>query len=154
MGVPESARHLIEQQFEQLPPQEQEILEAASLVGTEFSAAAVAAVVNLGIEEVEVCGDALTRRGQCIRPYGVAEWPDKTISARYRFRHALYQEVLYERVAASRRVRWHRHIGDRLETAYGPQAREIAAELAMHFVRGRDIPRAVHYLVSADFPQY
>jgi DNA-binding winged helix-turn-helix (wHTH) protein/predicted ATPase len=149
VGVPESARHLIEQQFEQLSPQEQEFLEAASIVGTEFSAAAVAAEVNCGIEEVEVCCDALTRHGQCIRPSGVADWPDKTISARYRFRHALYQEVLYERVAASRRARWHRHVGDRLETGYGVQAREIAAELAMHFVRGRDVPRAVHYLQVA-----
>ena len=149
VGVPKSARHLIEQQFERLSPQEQEFLEAASIVGTEFSAAAVAAAANLGIEEVEVCCDALTRRGQCIRPFGVAEWPDKTISACYRFRHALYQEVLYERVAASRRVRWHRHIGDRLEAGYGAQAREIAAELAVHFVRGRDVPRAVHYLQVA-----
>jgi predicted ATPase len=109
----------------------------------------VAAEVNCGIEEVEVCCDALTRHGQCIRPSGAADWPDKTISARYRFRHALYQEVLYERVAASRRARWHRHVGDRLETGYGVQAREIAAELAMHFVRGRDVPRAVHYLQVA-----
>ena len=149
VGVPKSARHLIEQQFEQLSPQEQALLEAASIVGTEFTAVAVAAAVNLGIEEVEVCCDALTRRGQCIRPSGVAEWPDKTISACYRFRHALYQEVLYERIAASRRVRWHRHIGDRLEAGYGAQAREIAAELAVHFVRGRDVPRAVHYLQVA-----
>jgi predicted ATPase len=45
-----------------------------------------------------------------------------------------------------RRVRWHRQIGRRLEASYRPQARERAAELAEHFVRGRDTERAVQYL--------
>jgi hypothetical protein len=31
---------------------------------------------------------------------GIAEWPDGTISRRYGFRHALYQNVLYDRRAA------------------------------------------------------
>jgi predicted ATPase len=43
-------------------------------------------------------------------------------------------------------VRLHREIGVRLEAGYGEQAREIAAELAAHFVRGRDAPRAVQHL--------
>ena len=46
-------------------------------------------------------------------------------------------------------MRWHRQIGERLEAGYGPQARDVAAELAMHFERGRDFPRAVHYLQMA-----
>jgi DNA-binding winged helix-turn-helix (wHTH) protein/predicted ATPase len=149
VGVPESVRHLIERQFNQLAPEEQRLLEAASIVGTEFAAAAVAIAVGLDLEAVEVCCDALARRGQCIRPDGAAEWPDKTISARYRFRHALYRDVLYERVALSRRMRWHRQLGERLEAGYGAQARDIATELAMHFERGQDLVRAVQYLQMA-----
>ena len=42
-GVPESLRQLLEQQIERLAPEDQVLLEAASVVGTEFSAAAVAA---------------------------------------------------------------------------------------------------------------
>ena len=61
----------------------------------------------------------------------------------------LYQEVLYERVTAGRRVRLHRRIGEREEQAYGEQAREIAAELAVHFEQGRDYRRAVQYLQQA-----
>src|SRR4029453_12564095 len=71
------------------------------------------------------------------------------VAARYHFIHDLYQEVLYERVPASRRMRWHRQIGMRLEAGYGPRVQEIAAELAMHFARGRDAPRAVVYLHQA-----
>ena len=71
-----------------------------------------------------------------------------TITA-LRFLHGLYREILYEQVPASRRVRWHRQIGLRLEAGYSGQARELAAELAEHFVRGRDTERAVSYLQMA-----
>jgi predicted ATPase/DNA-binding winged helix-turn-helix (wHTH) protein len=149
VGVPESVRQLIDTQLGQISPQEQEILTAASVAGTEFSAAAVAASVEQAPEEVEVCCDALARRGQFVRAQGSAAWPDGTVAARYHFIHDLYQEVLYERVPASRRMRWHRQIGMRLEAGYGPRVQEIAAELAMHFARGRDAPRAVVYLHQA-----
>ena len=67
----------------------------------------------------------------------------------YRFSHALYQQVLYRRVAAARRVRLHQRIGTREEVGYGAQAGEMAAELAEHFWRGQDAWRAVHYSYQA-----
>lgn len=80
---------------------------------------------------------------------GIAEWPDGTISDKYSFGHALYQNVLYDRIAQARRIRVHRQIGERLEGGYGERAKEIAAELAVHFEQGRDFPRAVRYLQHA-----
>jgi predicted ATPase len=77
------------------------------------------------------------------------EWPDGTVAARYSFLHALYQEVLYERVSVSQRIDLHRRIGGREEMAYGDQAREIVAELVVHFERGRDYFKAVQYLQQA-----
>jgi predicted ATPase len=149
VAVPESLRQFVEQQLEQLPPEAQQILEAAGVVGVEFTAAAVAAGVAQAIEKVEEWCTAWARRGQFVQTHGVVEWPDGTVTAGYGFRHALYREILYERVPISRRLRWHRQIGLRLETGYGPRAREVAAELAEHFVRGRDLPRAVRYLEQA-----
>jgi predicted ATPase len=43
VGVPTSVRQLLEQQFDRLPLEEQTLLEAASVAGVEFTAAAVAA---------------------------------------------------------------------------------------------------------------
>ncbi|HEV8718047.1 MAG TPA: hypothetical protein VGX03_35185 [Candidatus Binatia bacterium] len=40
-------------------------------------------------------------------------------------------------------------MASREELAYGKRAREIAAELALHFERGRDYRRAVRYLQQA-----
>src|SRR5262249_40228956 len=80
---------------------------------------------------------------------GEEVWPDGTVAGRYWFTHALYREVAYHRLPAARRVQLHRRIGEREEACYGPQGRERAAELAMHFVRGRDFHRAVRYLQYA-----
>jgi DNA-binding winged helix-turn-helix (wHTH) protein/predicted ATPase len=148
-GVPESLCHLIEEQLEQLPCTDRELLEAASVAGVEFSATAVAVSVGNVEEAVEARCDALARRGQFLRSLSATEWPDGTVSAQYAFRHTFFQEILYERVSVSRRVRWHRQIGARLERGYGPQARELAAKLAKHFMHGREPWRAVQYLQYA-----
>ena len=147
--LPESLRQLIEQQVEQLPLEEQGLLAVASVAGVECTAAAMAAGVEQAVEDVEARCAALARRGQFLQAHGPTDWPDGTVTAQYGFRHALYQEVVYARVPVSRRVRWHRQIGARLEAGYGSQAREIAANLAEHFVRGRDPERAVQYLQVA-----
>ena len=84
-----------------------------------------------------------------MRANGPATWPDGTVTGRYGFGHALYQEVVYDRLPVGTRTRVHQQIGARLEQGYGEQARDIAAELAEHFVRGQDTPRAVRYLQQA-----
>jgi DNA-binding winged helix-turn-helix (wHTH) protein/tetratricopeptide (TPR) repeat protein len=149
VGVPESLRQLIDRQLAQLPREGQQILEAAGVVGVEFTAAAVAAGVEQPVEKVEEWCMTWARRWQFVQTHDAVEWPDGTVTASYGFRHALYREILYERVPISRRMRWHRQIGLRLEMGYGQRAREVAAALAEHFLQGRDYGRAVRYLGQA-----
>lgn len=68
------------------------------------------------------------------------------MAGRYAFLHALYVEVLYQRLTPARRVELHRCLGKRLESAYGEQAGEIASGLALHFEEGREAPQAIKYL--------
>jgi len=148
-AVPEGLRQMIEQQVERLSVKERGMLEAASVAGVEFSAAAVAAGVGTELEAVEEQCTGLARRDQFLRLAGTNEWPDGTVATRYSFLHALYQEVVYERIPVGQRVTLHKQIGEREEAAYGERAREIAVELAVHFERGRDYRRAVQYLQQA-----
>jgi tetratricopeptide (TPR) repeat protein len=46
-------------------------------------------------------------------------------------------------------VRLHQSIGEHLEAAHRPRAKEIAAELAVHFEQGRDYRRAIQYFRQA-----
>ena len=149
LEVPAGVRQFIEQQIERISPAGQEVLETASAAGGEFLAATVAAGIEAPVEEVERTCEAFARQGQFLQGSGTGEWPDGTVAARYRFVHALYQEVLYERVSVGRRVSLHQRIGARQAEAYGNRSREIAAELAVHFERGRDYRRAAQYLQYA-----
>jgi predicted ATPase len=147
--VPDTLQQLIERQSERLSAEERRVLEVASVVGMEFSAAAVAAGLATEVEAVEERCEGLAHQGRFVRASGTAEWPDGTVATRYSFLHALYQEVLYTRLPAGRRRRLHQRIGEREEQAYGERAREIATELAVHFERGHDYHKAVQYLHHA-----
>jgi DNA-binding winged helix-turn-helix (wHTH) protein/predicted ATPase len=147
-GVAASVRQLIAQQCDGLPPSAQAVLEAGSVVGAEFSAAAVAAGLDLAVEQVEAQCEALVRRGQLVQG-GKEVWPDGTVAGRYAFVHTLYQQVVYERLPVGQQMQLHRRIGVRQEVGYGGQASAHAAELALHFERGRDVPRALRYAQQA-----
>ncbi|MCC7106077.1 MAG: AAA family ATPase [Chloroflexi bacterium] len=146
-AVPDSLRDLVEQQLDRLSAEDQELLEVASVAGTEFPVAVVAAVLDLPEERVEARCLALARRGQLLPGRGAVEWPDGTLTARFRYSQHLYREIMYARVPATRKVRLHRQIGTRLETAYGTRAPELAGELALHFWQGRDGERAAGYFL-------
>ncbi len=149
VGIPDSLRQLIERQLERLSREEQRVLEVASIAGTSFSALTVAAGGEESIEQVEAHCERLVRRGQFLHASGTETVPDGTLTGRYGFLHTLYQSVVYERVGAIQRIRLHRRIGERLEEAYGTRAKEVAAELAVHFEQGQDYRRAIQYLERA-----
>ena len=149
VGVPDSIKQMIEKQVDHLDAEQQRTLEAASVAGAEFSVLAVVAGLGEDRAVVEARFDQLARQRQFIQDRGVQALPNGEAVMRYGFIHALYQNVLYERVPTSRRVQLHRRIGERGEELYGERAREIAAELAMHFERGRDYKRAARYLQQA-----
>ena len=148
-SVPESLRQLIEKQLERLTSEEQHMVEVASVVGGEFSAAIVAAGGDEQIEYIEVWCEGLAKRGQFLRAQGTETLADGTVTGRYIFLHALYQQVLYERLTPVRRIHLHRCTGEWIERVYGSRVGERAAELAMHFEQGQDYQQAVRYLIQA-----
>jgi tetratricopeptide (TPR) repeat protein len=147
--IPESLKILIEQHVEQLSLDDQRMLEAASVAGVEFTAAAVAAGLAQADEKVEARCTTLAQQGRFFQVSGRAEWHDGTVTACYRFRHALYQEIVYRRLPAGRQSRWHARIGMRLACGFGEHAGEMAATVARHCVQGRLLPQAVPYLWQA-----
>jgi DNA-binding winged helix-turn-helix (wHTH) protein/tetratricopeptide (TPR) repeat protein len=149
LRVPDTVQQLIEQQLARLNAEERRLLEAASVAGMEFSAAALAAGIEATTEDVEERCASLVQQGRFLRTSGTVEWPDGAVAARYSFLHALYQEALYNHIPAGRRQRLHQRIGERQETGYGTRAREIATELAMHFEQGRDYAKTAQYLQQA-----
>jgi DNA-binding winged helix-turn-helix (wHTH) protein len=148
-GTPLGVRQFIETQFERLADEDQSILEAASVAGDPFAIAAVAAGTSLPVERIEARCAALTRGHRILVADGLAAWPDGTISATYRFRHALFHEAAYGRTSPERLARLHLSIGARLERAHRRRTATVAAELAVHFEQGREPDKAAAYLEQA-----
>lgn len=145
LSIPPSLRILIEQRLEHLPLAQQQLLQAASVIGFEFSALAIAAGLQRDAEAVEADCAGLVRNEQFLRAAGETAWPDGSISGRYAFSHALYEEVLYAGIPPAQRARLHQQIGERIEAAYASQPAAVAVLLARHFEQSLDIARAVRY---------
>jgi predicted ATPase len=144
-----SIRQMIERNLERLKPEEQAVLEGASVAGAEFSSASVAAALECPQNEVEACCKRLSRREQFVSELGPITWPDGTVATSFRFHHALYQEVLYGRLSAGHQVQLHRRIAMREEAGYGEGAGEVATELANHYRRANDKQKAIQYFQLA-----
>jgi DNA-binding winged helix-turn-helix (wHTH) protein/predicted ATPase len=149
VGVPDSIKQMIEKQLEHLDSKQQRTLEAASVAGAEFSALTVAAGLADEVSRIDIECEELARRSQFIEDRGIQELPNGEVVSRYGFTHALYRNVLYDRLSASRRVQLHRQVGEAGEQLYGERARENAAELAMHFELGANYKQAIKYLRQA-----
>ena len=147
--VPDGLKQMIEKQVDHLDASQQRMLEAASVAGVEFSTLVLVEALGEDLTLVEARCDELARQRQFIQDRGVHIQPNGEAVSRFGFIHALYQNVLYERLPASRRVQLHRRIGAHLESLYGERAGEIAVELAMHFEQGANYEQAVRYLQQA-----
>ncbi len=144
--LPDSLRHLIERQVERLTEDDQQILEAGSAAGREFSAGAVAAALGLDADTVDERLVAVTRSAHLVDACGLDSPPHRATSGRHAFVHALHQRVLYGRLTPARRARLHRRLGEAQETAWGDRSDEVASELALHFERGGASRRAIRFL--------
>jgi predicted ATPase len=106
---------MIEKQIERISQGDQRALEAASVAGLEFPAAAVAAALEEDVLRVEERLEELARRHRFLEPTGVCESPNGMVTARYAFVHTLYQNALYERIGALRRMRMSQLIAGTME---------------------------------------
>jgi predicted ATPase len=118
-------------------------------MGSHFSPLLLGAVLDMEITDAERCCDALIRRGQILITDGMEQNPQGEVTCIYAFRHALYVEVLYQRLSARELIRLHLRIGECLEKLHGKNDLKHAAELALHFEKGWAWDRAVFYLTQA-----
>ncbi len=136
LGVPDSLSGIIELQLDRLNDGDRALLEAGSVWGSIFPAWAAAAALDRTIDEIEEAYAALVRRVRLLSIAGDDELPDGSRSTFYVFAHALYREVLYNRMPASRRAQGHLRVADRLRSMFAGQEASVAHEIAAHMAAG------------------
>jgi predicted ATPase len=147
--LPESVRSMIERKVDQLGEADRQVLLAASVQGLGFDSAVVARVLGLQAASVEERLDVLERVHSLIRLVRQQEFPDGTLTLRYAFVHALYQNALYDSLRPTRKATWSAAAAHALLGHYGPKSASVAAELALLFEAARDPARAADYFLQA-----
>jgi serine/threonine protein kinase/tetratricopeptide (TPR) repeat protein len=149
LEIPENVRSMIRKKIEALEEEDHRTLQYASIEGEEFTSIVLATLLGMDELDLEERLARLDRNTRLIEIREEEELPDGSLVTRYRFAHALYQNVLYGDLVSKRRMLLHRQAGQQLLQHYGKQAPRIAAQLAMHFELGRDFERAIGYLIQA-----
>ena len=148
VAVPENLAAIIDHYISRLGGEQRQLLSAAAICGVAFRASVVAGAIERDVVSVAQSCDALAREQLWLaaphgEPGGAAQEPQ------YSFRHALFRQVLYERTEPTARAQLHGRIGSALERLRAAGVPATAAELAMHFERGRQPVAAMRYYAEA-----
>ena len=146
LKTPPTLARLIEGGIEQLEPDRQRVIHAASVSRGVFSAAInhVASPLDEAAFE-EACED-LARTTALIRRAEALSLPDGRRVQSYAFRHEILRDVAYERQSASQAAAAHAAVAAEIETIYRQDPAPVASTLAQHFLGAQDWLSAVKYL--------
>ena len=147
--LPESVRSMIQRKLGALGNSDRQLLAAAAVQGGDFCAAVVAQALGLEEAGVEDALDRLERDHALVRFVGELTCPDRTITPRYRFAHALYCEALTDSLRASRRGALAGEIAGALVQRWADRTPEIALDLAVLFETARAPLAAARYFSVA-----
>ncbi|MFT4435091.1 AAA family ATPase [Caballeronia sp. 15715] len=142
LTLPEGLRGIIVSRVDTLGGAEQLLLKIASVVGPEFSLKMLRDLfpVDQGTTDLVALVHELEREDVV---YPAADDRDHD---RYRFKHVLLQDAVYELLPCSLRQELHRDIADWIEAHESHDLEPHFAALASHWERALNIPTAVAYL--------
>jgi DNA-binding winged helix-turn-helix (wHTH) protein/tetratricopeptide (TPR) repeat protein len=137
VGVPENLAAIIDHYIAKLSSERRLLLAAAAVCGVEFRVSTLSKVLERAAAWVGEACEAIARERLWLVAPRAGEESD-VAEPPYAFRHALFRRVLYERTAAAARTQLHRKVGAVLDQERLEGVPVTAAELAMHFERGRE----------------
>ena len=136
--VPQNIQSLIAARLDTLPPDRKGLLHDAAVIGTVFSAEALAAMGDLDEEQVvEGLHDIV--RVELIRPTRTSSAKDQ---AEYAFWHPLVRDVAYGQIPRTERGAKHRAAAAWIERAKGDRLEDQAELLAHHYGEALELTRS------------
>jgi tetratricopeptide (TPR) repeat protein/predicted Ser/Thr protein kinase len=147
--LPESVRGMIQRKIDTFDAANRRLLVAASVQGYEFDAAVLAQVLGLDAADVEEQLDAIDKIHGFVRRVREQEFPDRTLTLRYRFVHVLYQNILYDSLTPARKASLSRSVAQSLEEFHRRKPADVVSELAVLFEAAREFSTAAGYFLQA-----
>lgn len=133
-GIPETLAGLLMQRVDRLSPDARRLVERASVIGREF--------------DTRLLGDEAARHMAELEKSGIvqalSEQPD-----RFKFHHALVQQVIYESLLSEDRRLLHGEVARRLGDLYAGQEVEVVEFLAQQFEAAGNATANARYALMA-----
>ena len=151
LAVPENLAAIIDHQIARLNDDQRSLLAAAAVCGLAFRVDTVALTLERDLGSLALACDELARGHVWLATASVDD-ADLAPAPHYSFRHALFRQVLYERIPPLVRMQLHAKVGAALERERAATGVAVAAaELALHYDRGRQPMAALrHYAEAAE----
>src|SRR5262245_4978626 len=142
--APVTLQGLLLSRVDRTPSDDRRLLQEAAVLGAAFDSGLLRSVAT----RTEASQAALDR---LVEADLIQEIGDDGERRRYRFRHALVHEVVYQNILLSRRLELHERVGRILETMVGPQPERLddLEALGHHWSLSSDKAKGANYLVAA-----
>ncbi len=148
-ALPARVEGALEERISRIDQRLLEVLNIASVEGSEFTAEVVAQVLDMDVRDiVRALSKKLDQEYHLVAAKGTRRIGSQRIS-RYQFRHILIQKHLYNRMDVVERAYLHEDVGKSLEGLYGEHSDEIAVHLARQFAEAGMAEHAIRYLLIA-----
>lgn len=131
--------------LERLDGTARQALEGASVAGTRFTAAEVAAAIDLPEDEVTFALQGVEQQSEILACRGRQHWPDGTETSVFTFRNALDAAAILEQAPAPRQAEMHRRIARRLLDGWAAHPAHMVSRLAWHFEQAGELEQAVEF---------
>jgi class 3 adenylate cyclase len=140
--VPATVQAILASRIDRLSGDEKELLQTLAVLGRDFPLVLIKRVTGKPDTELERMLSALQLAEFIYEQPAVAD-------VEYQFKHALTQEVAYNSQLTERRRLLHERAGQAIEVLYADRRDDHLTELAHHFDRSGNVPKAVEYLSRA-----
>jgi class 3 adenylate cyclase/tetratricopeptide (TPR) repeat protein len=138
LKIPPTVQAILAARIDRLASDAKDLLQALAVIGRMFALSLIRAVVPKSDDELNRVLNDL-QLGEFIYEQPAVG------NTEYVFKHALTQEVAYNSVLIERRKQLHERIGASLETLYASSLADHSEELAHHYGRSGNAPKALEY---------
>lgn len=144
-GAPGAASPTWRPRLDRLDGTARQALEAASVAGIRFTAAEVAAAINLPEDEVTFALQGVEQQSEIVTQRSRQSWPDGTDTSVFTFRSPLDRAAVLEQVPSPRQSGLHRKMGRRLLDGWAAHPAHVVSRLAWHFEQAGELELAVEF---------
>ena len=141
LEVPATLHAVVASRIDRLPPIAKECIQLASVIGQRFGDRVLRAA---GGDHIAAAVDTLISADLVLEAA-----PGERREGRYRFKHAVTQEVAYNTLLVRRRTELHRKVAAAFEEALGEEVRDFYPALAHHYLLGEVPEKAAEYAWKA-----